>query len=145
MQYEHSTKIYLPIDRVYALLNDHAGMKHWMPGLTAVEPIEGENGHVGSKAILRFQMGKRIMSMEEHVLEANGKDHVVAEYRSPMAVNRVKKTLSANPDGSTEYRMENHFTFRGVMRLMAPLMKGTFKKTSLGYLERFKAYAESQA
>ncbi|MFM9057153.1 MAG: SRPBCC family protein [Bacteroidota bacterium] len=145
MQYEHSTTIALSLDRVYALLNDHAGMKHWMPGLMAVEPTEGTNGEVGSKAILRFQMGKRMMSMEEHVLEANGKDQVLVEYRSPMAVNRVRKMLHANPDGTTEYRMENQFTFRGVMRLMAPLMKGTFRKTSLGYLERFKAFAESQA
>lgn len=145
MQYEHSTTVTLPIDRVYALLNDHAGMQHWMPGLTGVEPLEGDSGKPGSKALLRFQMGKRIMSMEEHVLEANGKDEVVVEYRSPMAVNRVRKKLRANHDGSTEYCMENQFTFRGVMRLMAPLMKGTFRKTSLGYLERFKAYAESQA
>lgn len=145
MQYEHSTTIALPVERVYALLNDHGGMKHWMPGLTAIESKEGENGHVGAKAILHFQMGKRIMSMEERVVEANGKDEVVVEYRSPMALNRVRKTLRSNPDGTTEYRMENHFTFRGVMRLMAPLMKGTFRKTSLGYLERFKAFAESQA
>jgi uncharacterized protein YndB with AHSA1/START domain len=143
LSYSNTLILKLPVQRAYELMSDHALMQHWMPGLTGIEQVDGTAGQAGSKAILRFQMGKRLMSMEERVLEADGLSRMVVEYHSPMALNRVTKYLHPLEGGDTEYTMENQFTFRGVMRLIGPFMKGTFQKTSRGYMERFKAFVES--
>ena len=45
--------------------------------------------------------------------------------------------------GATRWESENEYRFRALpMRLLAPLLRGTFRKQSLRHMQDFKAFAE---
>ncbi len=46
------------------------------------------------------------------------------------------------PPERTQWLSENEFRFTGLMRWVAPLMRGSFIKQSRQYMEDFKAFAE---
>jgi hypothetical protein len=58
--------------------------------------------------------------------------------------NEVKNYFEEVGPQQTRYSTDNYFRFSGVMKLFAFFMQSAFKKTSQDYLNRFKAFAESQ-
>ncbi len=142
MTYSNEIVINLPREKVIALFDNPDNLKEWMPGLISFEPISGQAGQVGATARLKFQMGRRIMEMKETVTVRNLPEEFSGTYEVKNMFNEVKnKFIALGPD-KTKYISESTFKFSGIMRLFSPFMKGTFKKTSQGYLERFREFAE---
>jgi hypothetical protein len=54
----------------------------------------------------------------------------------------ARERLTAAGPGTTLWASENEYRFSGVMRLVAPLMRGVFRKQSLRHMQDFKAFAE---
>lgn len=144
MRYSCEVTINLPRQRVVELFDNPENLKHWMPGLISFEPVSGTPGQPGAISRLEFQMGKRNMVMTETVTVRNLPYEFSGTYNVQNVYNEVKNHFEEIGPQHTRYSTDNYFKFSGVMKLFAFFMQSTFKKTSQDYLNRFKAFAESQ-
>lgn len=144
MRYSCEVTINLPRQRVIELFDNPENLKHWMPGLISFEPVSGTPGQPGAISRLEFQMGKRKMVMTETITVRNLPHEFSGTYDVQNVYNEVKNYFEEVGPDKTRYSTNNYFKFTGVMKLFAFFMQGTFKKTSQDYLNRFKAFAESQ-
>jgi Polyketide cyclase / dehydrase and lipid transport len=132
-----------PVNEVVALFDNPDHLHKWMQGLQKFEPLSGVPGQVGARSRLTFQFGKRKMEMIETVEVRNLPFEFTGLYTIGKGSNRVKNSFLPVNEYQTKFCSENTFEFRGLMKLMALLMPGAFKKQSMKYLVDFKNFAES--
>jgi len=142
MKYACSIIINAPIDRVVSTFDDPKRMSEWMPGLQSFELISGQQGHVGARSKLCFQMGKRRVEMIETITERNLPDVFSGTYEAKGVWNNVVNRFSVLENNMTEYITEQEFRFSGFMKLIGFLFPSAFKKQTNLYLNRFKAVVE---
>lgn len=143
MKYSSTIVINAPIDRVVALFDDPSRMKEWMPGLQHFELIEGVQGQVGAKSKLTFDMGKRRIEMVETITVRNLPTEFSGYYEAKGVWNSVSNKFKSIDQNKTEYISEQEFRFSGFMKCIGFLFPSAFKKQTMVYLERFKAFVES--
>jgi uncharacterized membrane protein len=144
MKYTTEIEISKSIDRVVELFDNPANLDKWMEGLLSFEPLSGTPGHPGAKSRLRFKMGKREIEMIETITTRNLPDEFTGTYEAKGVYNIVTNRFVKLPGNRTKYISEHEFQFTGIMKLVAFLMPGAFRKQSMKYLADFKKFAESQ-
>jgi len=143
MKYSHRITIDLPRRKVIELFDNKANMYKWQKGLQSVEHLSGQEGEVGSKSRLFYQMGKREMEMIETITKKDLPDEMHGTY-SANGVHNVQQNYFKNiGQEQTEWQSDSEFKFKGFMKLIYPLMKGAFKKQSFSFMKDFKEFAES--
>lgn len=143
MKYTTEIVIDLPRDTFIQKLDDPDNMKHWMRGLLDYEMLSGEPGQEGARMTMRFKMGKREMEMVETIIKRNMPEEMHMTYDAK-GVQNIQKNYFKEEDGKTRWISESEFQFEGfMMKLMAFLMPGAFKKQSRKYAEDFKNFAEN--
>ncbi|MGI9518032.1 MAG: hypothetical protein ACR2NP_13345 [Pirellulaceae bacterium] len=88
-------------------------------------------------------MGKRNLEMIESITSRNFPNEFDGTYETKGVFNIVKNRFVELSPGKTRWISENEFQFSGFMKVIGFLMKGTFPKQSLKYLQDFKAFAEN--
>lgn len=145
MKYTVRIDINLPRDRVIALFDDAANLKRWMPGLRSFEHLSGVPGQPGATSRLTFKHGNRDMVMTETVTLRQLPDRFDGTYEMPGVWNSVANRFIATGAETTRWEQDTEFRLNGVMmKLMALVMPGMFRKQSLKYMDHFKEFAESQ-
>ena len=143
MKYTNSIIINLPMDRVIELFDSFDNMKKWQPELQTIEHLSGTPGEEGAKTRLVYQHGKRMTEMIETVNVRNLPDEFSGTYETKGVVNHMFNSFRSTDDGNTEWISESEFIFSGVMKYIAWMMKGSFKKMSFKFMKNFKEFAES--
>lgn len=116
-----------------------------MDGLQSFEHLSGEPGQPGAKSRLKFKMGKREMEMIETITVRNLPDEFSGTYEMDGTLNIIKNKFVPLSSDKTKYVTENEFQFHNLMmKILAFLVPGMFKKQSMKYLESFRKFAESQ-
>ncbi len=144
MKYTIDIEINKPIDRVIELFDNPDNLSKWMEGLKSFEHISGTPGHPGAKSKLEFEMGKRKIDMIETVTVRNLPHEFTGTYDAKGVFNIVKNSFVKLDENKTKYISEQEVQFKGMMKVLAFLMPGAFKKQSMKYLEDFKRFAESE-
>lgn len=144
MKYSCEIEINQPREKVIELFDNPNNMGKWMEGLQSFEHISGTPGQPGAKSRLRFKIGKRDMEMIETVLVRNLPDEFSGSYEARGTLNLVTNRFVKISDQKTKYINEQDFQFKGIMKIIAWLMSGAFKKQSMKYLVAFKKFAEEQ-
>jgi carbon monoxide dehydrogenase subunit G len=132
-----------PRARVAELFGDPENLGAWQPGYLGLEHLSGTEGAAGSTSTLRYAHGKRVIEMTE-LLEVN---NLPDEFSATYCAKGMKMTVrnrfeEAGPD-KTRWDSENEAVVSGIMmRVIALIMPGCFRKQSLKYMENFKAFAE---
>jgi uncharacterized protein YndB with AHSA1/START domain len=144
MKYTNEVKINAPLEKVVELFDNPDNIAKWQPGFVSMEHIEGEKGQVGSKYRMKYKMGKREIEMVETILERNLPEVFAGTYEAKGVWNKVINHFKDNGDNTTRYWTENEFKMKGMMKLMAWLMPGAFKKQSQKYLDLFKDFVEQE-
>ncbi|MFL5753940.1 MAG: SRPBCC family protein [Bacteroidia bacterium] len=142
MKYTSEIEINQPIDKVIELFDDPKNMDKWMEGLQSFEHLSGTPGQPGAISRLKFKIGKREMEMVETVTVRNLPEEFTGTYESKGGLNIVKNKFVKLSDSKTRYLTEQEFQFKGIMKVIAFLMQGAFKKQSRKYLVAFKDFAE---
>jgi uncharacterized membrane protein len=142
MKYTTEVIINLPLQQVIELFDDPDNMKFWMEGLKSFEHISGTPGQAGAKSKLKFQTGRKEIVMIETITVRNLPEEFTGVYEVKGVFNVVKNSFTELSGKRTHYKTENEFRFTGIMRLIAPLMKGAFKKQSHKYQNDFRLVAE---
>ena len=153
MKYTVSIEIALPREQVVQLLADPAHLPKWLRGLVLHEPLNGLHGQVGTTSRVVMQMGPQTMEGTETItrrepadLQRIPRDIVVHFDREIVAKgmwSAAREGLTQTGPETTLWVSENEYRFSGLpMRLLAPLMRGTFRKQSRQHMQDFKAFAE---
>jgi hypothetical protein len=143
MKYTTRITVNLSRDEFIKKLDNPENMKHWQRGLVGYSILSGKPGAEGTQMELRYKLGKRDMVLVETIIKRNLPHEFHATYDTK-GVHNVQKNYFKDVDGhSTEWISESDFEFSSiVMKAMAWLMPGAFKKQSLKYAQDFKAFAE---
>ncbi|MCD2186184.1 SRPBCC family protein [Actinomycetospora soli] len=153
MKYTVSTEIAVPRETVVGLLADPAHLPKWLRGLVLHEPVHGEHGQVGTESRVVLRTGQQEMEARETVTRLEPADlsdlppDTVVHYEREIVAdgmwNGARERLTEVRPGTTLWESENEYRFDGLpMRLMAPLMRGMFRKQSRQHMADFKAFAE---
>ncbi len=153
MKYTVSLEIALPRERTVQLLADPAHLQKWLRGVVTHEPLNGMHGEAGTRSRVVMQMGQQTMEATETITRREPADlheiprDVVVHYEREIVAegmwNAARERLTEAGPGTTLWVSENEYRFDSVlMRLVAPLMRGTFRKQSLQHMRDFKAFAE---
>ncbi|MCO1655579.1 SRPBCC family protein [Pseudonocardia humida] len=148
-----SIEIALPRERVAQLLADPAHLPNWLRGLVLHEPLNGMHGQVGTESRVVLQMGQQRMEGTEIItrrepadLHGIPRDSVVHFERELVAKgmwNAARERLTEAGPETTLWESENEYRFSALpMRLVAPLMRGAFRKQLHQHMQDFKAFAE---
>ncbi|MCA0155732.1 SRPBCC family protein [Tsukamurella sp. M9C] len=148
-----SIEIALPLQQVAQLLSDPAHLPMWLRGMEVHEPVSGTHGEVGTVSRVVLRSGKQTMELTETITRREPADlrtlpaGTVVRYEREIEGagmwNAARERLTeAGPD-RTLWESENGYRFRNpLMRLMALLIPGVFRKQQLQHMEDFKAFAE---
>lgn len=142
MEYTTTVEIDLPRNQFLEILTNEENMKHWMRGLVSYERLSANKNTEGARTAFKFKMGKREMNMVETILKVNFPEEFFVAYDSK-GVHNVQKNYFEEKNGKTIWSSKSEFKFDSfMMKLMAFLMPGLFKKQSRQYADDFKNFAE---
>lgn len=153
MKYTVSIEVALPRERVVHLLADPAYLPMWLRGLVLHEPLSGAHGQVGTTSRVVLQTGQQQMELTEtvtrrepadlHGIPGDGVVHFEREIVADGMWSAARERLTEAGPETTRWVSENEYRFSSVpMRLMAPVLRGAFRKQSRRHMEDFKAFAE---
>lgn len=144
MKYSISIEINKPRTRVIELFDNADNLKEWQPGLVSFEHVSGEPGQVGAKSRLQYKMGKREIEMIETITENNLPERFCGTYEADGVWNSVDNVFVEVDENTTRWDFSTEFKMSGIMmKIMAFLMPGMFKKQSCEFMENFKKFVES--
>jgi uncharacterized protein YndB with AHSA1/START domain len=141
MEIERSVTVAHPVDRVFAYLSDFTNTEEWDPGTVHTERVAGEGGvgsryrntstFLGRKTELDYLVTELV---PEEKLALRGENATVVAHDTMTFVRTVLGGASGNGAGgaggaggtTVTYRAE--FEFKGVVKLVAPLLAPAFKK-----------------
>jgi hypothetical protein len=144
MRYTSEIEIDLPVAKVIELFDNPENLKKWMEGLISFEHISGIQGQPGAKSKLKFKNRNREMEMIETVTVRDLPREFSGTYEMIGMWNQQKNFFTGSAN-KTKWRSESEFRFDNyMMKLMAFLLPGVFKKQSLKHMMNFKAFAEGK-
>lgn len=143
MKYTCKIEINLPREKVVDLFDKTENLSKWQKGLQSFEHLSREPGKTGAKSKMVFDMGNRKMELIETIIHNNLPIEFHSTYDGKGVCNLQKNYFEVVSDSVTKWRSESEFTFKGILKIVLPFMKGMFKKRSMTYLENFKRFAET--
>lgn len=144
---KYSVEIMLNRSRaeVWAAFDNADNMKKWQPGLISFEPLSGTPGQPGAVSKLVYDEDGRRIEMIETITHRAEPAEFDGSYEAPGVYNLNRNRFHEVGPQQTRWVQETEFRFKGLMALMAPFMGGSFRRTTLGYMERFKAMLEGSS
>ena len=146
MKYTTEITIDIPREEFVKKLDNAENMKHWQRGLVGYQYLSNTQGQEGSKMELRYKMGKRDMVLIETIIKKSLPEEMHLTYDTKGAHN-IQKNYFKDLDGkSTQWISESEFQFSGfMMKVMAFLMPGAFKKTILKNMRKISRLSPKMA
>lgn len=145
MKYTSEITINLPRKRVIELYDSKENLYKWQSELQSFEHKSGKKGEVGAQSELHYKMGKRDVQMIETITKNNLPEEFHGTYDAGNVFNIQRNFFQEINENQTKWISESEFQFKGIGKLIFPLMKGSFKKQSYKFLESFKKFAEGEA
>ena len=143
MRYTEEVTINKPRDEVLALFDNPDNMRHWQTGFISMTPMEGAPGQVGSTSKLHYKIGKREVEMVETITVRDLPEKFCGTYEAKGVWNALENRFEALDAGTTKWTSEVEFRFSSwMMKIMALVMPGAFRKQTRTFMEDFKAFAE---
>ena len=145
MKYSNELIIDLPREKVIEIFDNDENAFKWMEGLKSWDMISGTKGEVGAKSKMVFDYKGKDFVIEEEITKKDLPDIINFVFTSKTSTNWNDNHFESTDDNKTRWVQSNVFKFKGMMRLMAFMMPGAFRKQSLKYMNDFKAFAEDGA
>ena len=146
MKYTCEIEIDRPLDKVIELFDNAENLKEWQPGLQSFEHVSGELGQPGAKSKLRYKHGKREFDMIETIIVRDLPGEFSGTYETDGSRATIKNHFQKINDGQTKWICESEFELTNfMMKIVAFLAPGPFKKQTLKFLNQFKTFAEGQS
>lgn len=147
MKFSYSIDINAPREKVIELFINPDNLKHWQDGYEGIEHISGTPGETGAKKKMFYKQGKRKMELLETIISNNLPDEFTGFYQHIHMENTMASRFEEINDGAgTRYTAEIEYTkLNGFMvKAMAFLFPGMFKKQAQKWYDQFKVFAEKE-
>ncbi|MDX1689548.1 MAG: SRPBCC family protein [Acidimicrobiia bacterium] len=115
-----------PRAEVFAYVADFSTTAEWDPGIVSAERTSGDGG-VGTTYRLEATFMGRTVPVTYEVLEYVEDERFVVEGSNPSFTGLDTITFH-DRDGATEVVYVAEFEMKGLLRLVEPLLRGTFRK-----------------
>ena len=143
MRYQLELDIDVPRERVVELFLDPASLHQWQPDLVSFEPLgDGDPRDVGAQSRQVHRMGGREVEILETITVRDDPEKFAATYEADRVWNLVENRFLDEDGQKTRWILDSEFKCSGMAKLMAFFMPGVFKKQTLTFMKRFKAFAE---
>jgi uncharacterized protein YndB with AHSA1/START domain len=144
MRFQLELEIDAPRERIIELFLDPDNLQQWQPDLVSFEQIgSGAPREVGAMSKQVHRMGKREFEMIETITVHSPPEEFAATYEAEGVWNLISNRLTETTDGTTRWILNSHFKFPSlIMRLIALISPGMFKKQTMTFMLRFKEFAE---
>ena len=146
MKFTCSVTINKPRQQVVDLWQDPENLKHWQDGFVDFKHLEGDPGHIGAVSRMRYKIRNRDLELIETIQHIDLPNEMTAMYESKPMNNTMRNTFTMVNDTITRWDAEIHYTEMNgfVVKMMAALFPGMFKKQAQKWFDQFKAFAEEQ-
>ena len=126
MEISRTLRVSRPPEEVFAYLQDFTTTEEWDPGTVRTTRLEGDGG-VGTRYRNVSRFLGRETELEYVVEEADSPGRLRLRGENKTVVSEDTMTLTPT-SGGTELTYRAEFTFKGVARLVAPLLAPAFKR-----------------
>ena len=141
--YTVSIDIDLPRERVIELFDSVDNLAKWQSGFHSFEHLEGESGQVGAKAKITFLNKGRPMELIETVTKRDLPDEFNGTYEWKGGFNTLDNRFVELAPNKTRWESTCAYKLsHPMLKVMAFLMPGMFKKQNQKFLDQFKAFCE---
>jgi len=146
MKYICTITINAPIDRVVSLWENEEYFHKWQEGFKSIEHLSGEPHTVVATSRIIIE-GKQRIELIETILSNNLPREKMGLYEHIHMTNTQKSSFKSIDESTTQYTSEVEYTkFNGIMiKIIAKLFPGQFKKQSQKWMENFKQFVESRS
>ena len=129
---------------VWAAFDNPHNMRKWQPTLESFMHKSGVPGQPGSVSELVYDEKGRKVIMTETVTERREPDFLAGTYESPWGKTLIVNHFEAVDEHTTRWSAWCNFTFRGLMRFMAPFIAGSIRRRTEADMRRFRQLVESE-
>jgi len=144
MKYRLELDIETPRTRVVELFLDPGNLSDWQPDLVSFEPVSGEAPRaVGAVNRQIHKMGRREVVMTETITEHDYPERFSAIYEADKVWNLIENRFTELDAGRTHWVLDCEFKCGGIVRVMAVLFPGMFRKQTMKFMQMFKGYVEN--
>ena len=141
--YTVEVEIDLPRDRVIELFDDPENLCKWQTGLRSFDHVSGEPGQPGAKSKLVYVNGRHRVELIETVTERNLPDEFNGTYEWDGGRNTLRNQFVEVGPNRTKWISTCEYEFSSwMLKAMALLMPGMFRKQNQKFLDDFKAFCE---
>lgn len=148
MKFTCSVDIDLPRDRVIELFDNEENLNKWQDGFVSFEHLEGEKGKVGAKSKMVYKMGKKGKTFDliETILVSNFPEEFTGRYEHIHMSNTMQNKFTVLSENKTRWEANiDYIEMKSFMlKVMAFIMPGMFKKQTQKWLNQFKTFAENE-
>jgi len=145
MKFQCHVDIDAPRAQVVKLFDSIDNLKEWQDGFESFETIAGQQGEVGAKAKITYIMRGKPMELIETITVKDLPREFSGTYEHVHMDNSMRNVFEELGDG-TRTRYTAHVEYTALksfmVRVMAKLFPGMFKKQVQKWLDQFKAFVE---
>ena len=129
---------------VVLLFDNPDNMQHWQDGFLSFEHKSGSPGKAGAQSTIKYDVKGRKMTLLETVTKNDLPEEFHGTYEGDFGKNTMHNYFEVLGPESTRWRSELEYleTNGFIMKTMALLMPGIFKKQTQKWMDQFKAFAE---
>jgi len=144
MKFTCTVTINKPLDQVAAFFADPQYLGEYQEGFVKKELLSGEAGQDGAVSLMFYDAGGRKMELTETIISNRLPEAFEANYHHIHMDNSMNSYFTALAPDQTRYDAEIEYTaFRGFMvKIMAFIFPGMFKKQVQKWLNNFKTFVE---
>jgi uncharacterized protein YndB with AHSA1/START domain len=131
-----------PRERVLELIMEPGAFSQWQPGVRSFELLGGQQGQVGARARVVFDMHGMRMEMTETIVERRLPDLYALKYEARGVKNLVENRFYVQAADKTRWEITNVLEISRLMAVAAPLLHELVTKQNAEAQRAFKEYAE---
>lgn len=144
MKFQLELEIDQPRNRVVALFLDPANLKAWQPDLLSHEQIDGgDPAAVGARSRQIHRYGRQRVEMIQTITRNEYPEAFGAIYEADGIWNLIENRFVDLYGTRTRWEIDAEFRCSGVIvKLMTIFAPGMFRRQTMTFMQRFKAFVE---
>lgn len=146
MELHNEIRINAPMEFVASYLRRSEYFDRWQDDFQSATLLRGDCNQKDAQTRMMYKFGRSSMELIETVSDNNLPHSFEALYEHKHMDNTMLSTFSDNGHGTTIYSTQvNYIEMKGlVIKIMAKIFSGKFKKGPEKWMQQFKKFVESE-
>ena len=142
MRFRIDIDIAQPRERVWAAFTDASLLHEWQVTLKSFAPVSGEPGQPGSVARFVYREGGKDVEMRETIVAREEGRLFAQRLEADMMSSVMRNVFSSLRPETTRWTLECDIAFRGIWRVLGPLLRPLLMRKTRDDMLRFRQLAE---